>query len=124
MNKDVVVISNGDDDPDKIKVMHYTTATPPPLSNRPGVCMGVRLDFPPGHSPYNSYPVVMHDTSKLEWDLKFCRGILYLCSWDCKRSTMAGSCCDPCHSILHQRKLQGIIRHINNGTPPNSPHQY
>src|SRR5260370_9108566 len=48
----------------------------------------------------------------------------YICSWDCKHSTIAAPCCHPCLGILKQKRLQGIIQHINNGTPPNSPHQY
>jgi len=127
VTRDIVVISDSDDNPDnpaKIEVTYDVAAAPPHLSNRTSVCMGMKLDFPPGHSPYNSYPIAMHDANKLEWDLEFHRGSLYLCSWDCKCSVVAAPCCRPCLSIFQQKSLQGIIQCINNGTLPNSPHQY
>ncbi|KAF8321484.1 uncharacterized protein EI90DRAFT_3020264 [Cantharellus anzutake] len=34
-----------------------TAPDPPPPSNRTGIRTGIKLDFPPGHSPYNSYPI-------------------------------------------------------------------
>ncbi len=120
MTKDIVVISD-DDDPDipaEIKATYDIAAARPHLTT--SVCMGVKLDFPHGHLPYNSYPIVMHDANKIEWDLEFHQGTLYLCSWDCKHSTIAAPCCRPCLGILKQKRLQGIIQHINNGTPPNS----
>ena len=74
MTRDIVVISDSDDNPDnpaKIEVTYDVAAAPPHLSNQTSVCMGMKLDFPPGHSPYNSYPIAMHDANKLEWDLEF-----------------------------------------------------
>ena len=73
------------------------TTAPPHLTT--SVCMGMKLNFPHCLSPYNSYLIMMHDANKMEWDLEFHQGILYLHSWDCEHSTIVAPCCCPCLRI-------------------------
>jgi len=123
--QDIIVLSDDDIDDGVQVIMTHQSSYKLPHSSGPTMCAALQVKFPPGQTPNNSYPFMMHDTNMLQWDIEICWNVLYLHTWDCSGVPEGNQAmCRACRSLLDDLKLQGILDQIVNGTTPSTPHQY
>jgi hypothetical protein len=90
-------------------------------------CQGYILQFPPGKTPYSTYPFALHDNRSLPWDFFIKNGVMTLFARNChgcESLSGPGASCLPCLHLAKNKSLEGIINRLQNGVHPNSPYSY
>lgn len=87
-------------------------------------CQGYVLQFPPGKTPYSTYPFALHDSRSLPWDFSIRNGIMTLFSRNCHSESGPSESCPSCLYLPKNKSLEGIINRVQNGVHPNSPYSY
>jgi hypothetical protein len=77
-------------------------------------CPGYQLFFPPGYSPYSSYPFQIHAETNYPWILQLDGQQLYLQSTSCQGGTLNIPCIS-CAKLARNEVIQGILQQINDG---------
>ena len=94
-------------------------------------CPGYELVFPPGQSPYTSYPFALHNTQALPWEItlgkKHSENQMILHSINCKRSDTISNdagesqTCISCRSLHNNTTIMGIWHRALDGAHDNTP---
>ncbi len=121
----IVVSDDDQDDMIQIIATHRSSQIPEFQTPMRPSCPGLHIEFPPGQTPFKSYPFVMHDANVLCWDVEICQNLLYLRSLTCTHMFDSNQeACRACKKLLDDKKLQGIRERIEKGMMPSTPHQY
>ncbi|KAJ7486985.1 hypothetical protein FB451DRAFT_1026796 [Mycena latifolia] len=85
-------------------------------------CPGLKISFPPGKTPNNSYPFLLHDEYPLPWGYEFSNGSFFLRAGSCqhKFAPKEDAQCKNCTALLSDKTLRGILDRIVNGVHENS----
>ncbi|EIM87715.1 uncharacterized protein STEHIDRAFT_121332 [Stereum hirsutum FP-91666 SS1] len=127
-----------DDIPPPLEYVTDLDDIPPPLEPIPSqgskpvtpapilfTCLGYRMTFPDGSSPYLSYPFAIHDIRALPWNVAIVNPgpHMYLRSVDCAGQSTRPTCAS-CRKIENHSIVMGI-RHRNlDGAHKNTPWAY
>jgi hypothetical protein len=88
-------------------------------------CIGIQLTFPPGVSPYASYPFMLHNKYSLPWDIHILKHRMWVQAIGCKKLPSHNQeSCWPCRELLHNNIIEGIIQRITTGIHENTPLAY
>ncbi|KAF8229098.1 hypothetical protein L208DRAFT_1288326, partial [Tricholoma matsutake] len=86
---------------------------------------GYVLQFPPGKTPYSTYPFTLHDSHSVPWDFSIENSVMTLFACNCHDSKSGPSVSCPSFLYLPKNKsLEGIINHLQDGIHLNSPYSY
>jgi len=109
--------------PDSGPSIEALAATTTTTMSKP--CIGIQLTFPPGMSPYSSYPFMLHDTFSLPWDIHILSHRMWIQAISCKRSPSHDQeACWSCRHLLHNNMVEGILERIVKGVHENTPLAY
>jgi len=88
-------------------------------------CTGIQLAFPPGVSPYSSYPFMLHNKYSLPWDIHILSHRMWVQAIGCKTLPSHNQeSCRPCRELLHNNIIEGILQRIETGVHENTPLAY
>jgi len=82
--------------------------------------------MPPGVSPYEAYPFLLHTSLSLPWGISISHEQLRIIATSCKGSTKHKSAdsCFECEKTLSHNIMDGIKSRIVNGVHDNTPLAY
>ena len=85
-----------------------------PMSKPKASCIGIRLTFLSGMSPYSSYPFMLHDKFPLPWNIHILSYQMWIQAIDCKKLPCYNQeACRLCQDLLLNN--EGILQRIEMG---------
>src|SRR5260221_611750 len=89
------------------------------------VCDRYTMDFLEEKSSHTVYPFALHDTFILPWDYALKNGVMKLFACSCHGlSEGSGTACQPCQGLAKNKKLENILRRMEEGIHENAGFAY